>query len=699
MNTQKLCQNCRTPLAADAPRGLCPACLMKVALATGTGAGRENPGFTPPPIEELARKFPQLEIIELIGRGGMGAVYKARQKELDRIVALKILPPGIGEDAAFAERFTREAKALARLNHPGIVTIHDSGRADGLYFFVMEYVDGVNLSQLLDSGRVSSREALAIVPQICDALQFAHDQGIVHRDIKPANILLDRRGHVKVADFGLAKIVGADPLAAPMGEGGAQGPVEGTASLTLTGAGKIMGTPAYMAPEQAEHPADVDNRVDIYALGVVFYQMLTGELPGKSIKPPSKKVQLDVRLDEVVLRALEVEPARRYQQASQVKTCVETIAASAPGKLRDARALGIGASLFAGVSGLLLALSFFFSPYPLAMLVWSLLAALLGIILGINARGNGSGKGAVALSLGINTATLFIALASAAVHTGHLAFWSATASVVDQIGSAFDEVGRLKFMGEERQYAVTVGGRKELGLKEDFLRRRTGQEVLESGLSAGCGDYASAFMRLMEKGGWETLWVDSAEISIGSLDSHFSGHVVVAVHDAVNHRWLLADPTNRRIISNDWATNSQTFYGDGFWIGYCGPKEKYPAHNAEELKAFYGRTLASVPTNLLNKRIVKLNFKVDASLIGNDGKLLLPRVSQLGEIQERVLDHYNVHPEKEVDVLLVKGDEGDSSTMTHEGKRGWVCAVGLNSGCHIGLISFMQGKVAESGSL
>jgi serine/threonine protein kinase len=106
---------------------------MKVALATGTGAGRENPGFTPPPIEELARKFPQLEIIELIGRGGMGAVYKARQKELDRIVALKILPPGIGEDAAFAERFTREAKALARLNHPGIVTIHDSGRADGLY--------------------------------------------------------------------------------------------------------------------------------------------------------------------------------------------------------------------------------------------------------------------------------------------------------------------------------------------------------------------------------------------------------------------------------------------------------------------------------------------------------------------------------------------------------------------------------------
>src|SRR5665811_971380 len=135
----KLCQNCQAPLAADAPRGLCPACLMKVALATGTVAGQAKPGFTPPGIEELARKFPQLEIIELIGRGGMGAVYKARQKQLDRIVALKILPPGIGggtaegptqnaqngpdaDATAFAQRFTREAKALAALAHPNIVT-------------------------------------------------------------------------------------------------------------------------------------------------------------------------------------------------------------------------------------------------------------------------------------------------------------------------------------------------------------------------------------------------------------------------------------------------------------------------------------------------------------------------------------------------------------------------------------------------
>jgi serine/threonine protein kinase len=276
---------------------------MKLAMATGTTAAPEKPAFTPPDLEELGRKFPQLDIIALIGHGGMGAVYKARQRELDRIVALKILPPGIGDDTAFAERFAREAKALVRLNHPGIVTIHDFGRVEGLYFFVREFVDGVNLRQLISGGRVSPREALAIVPEICDALQYAHDQGIVHRDIKPENILLDRCGRVKVADFGLAKIVAAD--APSLGEAGAANSREGAhAPDTLTDKGKVLGTLAYMAPEQVKHPDDVDHRADIYALGVVFYQMLTGELPGHRFEPPSRKIQIDVRLDEVVLRAL-----------------------------------------------------------------------------------------------------------------------------------------------------------------------------------------------------------------------------------------------------------------------------------------------------------------------------------------------------------------------------------------------------------
>jgi tRNA A-37 threonylcarbamoyl transferase component Bud32 len=319
----KNCPQCGTQLQPDAPEGLCPACLMKHAMASEPAAKQGDKPFVPPDIAELTAKFPQLEILELIGRGGMGAVYKARQKQLDRIVALKILPPGIGDDPAFAERFAREAKALAKLNHPGIVTIHDFGRADGLYYFIMEFVDGANLRQLLNAGRVEPREALAIVPQICDALQFAHDQGIVHRDIKPENILLDRRGRVKVADFGLAKLVGTEPEPAA-------GAAPAAGSPALTESGKIMGTPNYMAPEQVEHPGEVDHRADIYALGVVFYQMLTGELPGKKIELPSHKVQIDVRLDEVVLRALEKNPDRRYAQASILKTRVETIAQTPP---------------------------------------------------------------------------------------------------------------------------------------------------------------------------------------------------------------------------------------------------------------------------------------------------------------------------------------------------------------------------------
>src|ERR1019366_1126180 len=226
------------------------------------------------------------------------------------------------------------AKALAKLLHPNIVALFEFGQADGVYYLLMEFVDGVSLGQLLRASRVSPREALAIVPQICDALQYAHDQGIVHRDIKPENILLGRRGRVKVADFGLAKLVEANAPLTPSlsrsdGERVADRLGEGK-TPALTDAGKVMGTPAYMAPEQVEHPADVDHRADIYALGVVFYQMLTGELPGKRIEAPSKKVQIDVRLDEVVLRALERKPELRYQQASIFKTQVETIASTPP---------------------------------------------------------------------------------------------------------------------------------------------------------------------------------------------------------------------------------------------------------------------------------------------------------------------------------------------------------------------------------
>ena len=325
MAKERQCSECGGELPADAPQGMCPKCLMKLGLPTGaesdkaaaSGDQSDIPtsatppaGFVPPEPAELAKQFPQLKILELLGQGGMGAVYKARQKQLDRLVALKILPPEVGQTEAFAERFTREARSMAMLNHPHIVTVHEFGQTeDGLYYFIMEFVDGTDLRRVIQAGELSPEEALAIVPQICEALQYAHEEGIVHRDIKPENVLLDKKGRVKIADFGLARLLDRPATA-----------------YTLTQAGQRMGTPHYMAPEQIEHPHEVDHRADIYSLGVVFYEMPTGELPLGRFAPPSQKVQVDVRLDEIVLHTLEKEPERRYQHASEVKTDVETIA-------------------------------------------------------------------------------------------------------------------------------------------------------------------------------------------------------------------------------------------------------------------------------------------------------------------------------------------------------------------------------------
>jgi serine/threonine protein kinase len=292
---------------------------MVLNLKTETVFTDDTPAAQPPlPPEQIAPHFPQLEILECLGRGGMGVVYKARQKTLNRLVALKLLAPERVRDAKFAERFTREAQALAALNHPNIVTIYDFGQAGGFYYLLMEFVDGVNLRQLLRTQKFTPEEALAIVPPLCDALQFAHDRGIVHRDIKPENLLLDKTGRVKVADFGIAKMLGTT------NGGGNAGDPAAPENVTQN----VVGTPSYSAPEQKTDPQHVDSRADIYSLGVVFYEMLTGELPGKRLEPPSKKVQIDVRLDEVVLRALERKPELRYQQVSEVKTMVETIAAT-----------------------------------------------------------------------------------------------------------------------------------------------------------------------------------------------------------------------------------------------------------------------------------------------------------------------------------------------------------------------------------
>jgi len=265
--------------------------------------------FALPQPEALAALFPQLEILGLLGHGGMGAVYKARQRGLDRLVALKILPPQVSAEPAFAERFAREARALARLSHPNIVTVFDLGQSGPLYYFLMEFVDGVNLRQLLQSHRLTPPETLGLLPQICEALEYAHGEGIVHRDIKPENILLDQKGRVKVADFGLSKLLQPGPK-----------------DLQLTQSSQVLGTVHYMAPEQLEKPLEVDHRADIYSLGVVLYEMLTGELPLGRFELPSKKAAVDSRLDELVLRAMQRNPGRRCQQASEIRLELEAIA-------------------------------------------------------------------------------------------------------------------------------------------------------------------------------------------------------------------------------------------------------------------------------------------------------------------------------------------------------------------------------------
>lgn len=310
---QDVCAGCGAPIPSEASMGICPKCLA-------AGAGSPEPSsrpassrkkFQPPAPEELNGLIDDIEIECLIGRGGMGAVYKGRQTDLDREVAIKVLPPELTEsDPAFGERFRREARAMAKLHHPNIVSVFAIGEtANGHCYYIMEYVEGADLDQVLGGTHLSPEQALALVPQICDALQFAHEKGVVHRDIKPSNILVTTGGQVKIADFGLAKLYGEVSEASEM--------------LTMTN--QVLGTPSYMAPEQRSNPEQTDHRADIYSLGVVFYQMLTGQLPQGIFPPPSKKVQVDVRIDEVVLHALASEPEKRYQHASEIKTDVEAV--------------------------------------------------------------------------------------------------------------------------------------------------------------------------------------------------------------------------------------------------------------------------------------------------------------------------------------------------------------------------------------
>lgn len=272
--------------------------------------GGQATDWEPPMAETLESLFPGYEEFEFIDRGGMGAVYSARQRSLDRRVAIKILPPEMGQDEAFVERFHQEARLLAKLQHPHIVAIYDFGRnASGHLFIVMEFIEGTSLLDIMKKERLTLSKIIEVITQICEALQFAHDHGVIHRDIKPTNILIDVWGRARVADFGLAKLAESSPK---------------TTYTTRTG--MVLGTPGYAAPEQRRGEADLDHRADLFSVGVTMYEMLTGHLPVGVFEPPSKKSDSPALLDKVVMRALRELPKDRFQRAKDMKAAIETAA-------------------------------------------------------------------------------------------------------------------------------------------------------------------------------------------------------------------------------------------------------------------------------------------------------------------------------------------------------------------------------------
>jgi len=283
--------------------------LGRALLETGSSKPSSGP-WIPPTAEELGKLLPEYEILKMLGRGGMGAVYMGKQISLDRPVAIKILSGTLEDsDMGFKERFKNEAKAMGKLNHPGIVAVHDFGEAKGgLLYIVMEYVEGTDVARMIaKEGRLHTEHAMAITAHVCDALAYAHDRGIIHRDIKPANIMVGYDGVVKVADFGLAKMTHSN-------------------STGLTQSGMTMGTLHYMAPECLMLGSAVDHRADIYAVGVMLYQMLTGKLPQGAFELPSLQIAgLDPRYDQIIAKGLREDREVRYQSIRDMRGDLDAI--------------------------------------------------------------------------------------------------------------------------------------------------------------------------------------------------------------------------------------------------------------------------------------------------------------------------------------------------------------------------------------
>jgi serine/threonine protein kinase len=239
-----------------------------------------------------------------VGQGGIAEIFRARQESLNRDVAIKIMFANFSADPEIVRRFERESVVIAKLNHPNIVHVIDKGKAGNRYYFVMEYIDGTSLREVIDSPKIGLRTKLEMLAQVCKALDYAHKNGVIHRDIKPANILIDRQGNPRVADFGIAQIVG-------------------TPDSEMTSSDVIMGTLSYMSPEQKISSTNVDQTTDIYAIGVIIYEILTGKKPAGRFKLPS---ELDPTLgpayDEIVQSCLAQDAKDRYQSANDLKNAL-----------------------------------------------------------------------------------------------------------------------------------------------------------------------------------------------------------------------------------------------------------------------------------------------------------------------------------------------------------------------------------------
>ncbi len=327
MQSKTLCPECGETIPPDASGGICPRCLLGLAdssldLLATAGADALWPPPPPPEGAEPPRVFGSYDLLGEIARGGMGVVYRARQRGLDRVVALKMVQFGrfAGEEAR--SRFLVEARTAARLRHPRIVTIHEIGTLEGQPYFTMDLIEGVSLAEAVRNGPWSVRAAAGLLHSLAEAIAYAHAEGVLHRDLKPSNILLDAISQPHVTDFGLAKVL---PSRTP--DSGAESP----ADLTLTG--QALGSPNYLSPEQAAGARGLTPATDVWALGAILYHLLTGRPPfaGASVAEtlralredeplPPRLLNTDVSVDleTICLKCLEKEPARRYQTAEEL---------------------------------------------------------------------------------------------------------------------------------------------------------------------------------------------------------------------------------------------------------------------------------------------------------------------------------------------------------------------------------------------